>query len=187
VLPPSFTPVTPTLPVTPTIPPTNTTAPGTPTNTLFPSITPSQPAAAPGTATGLPASLTPIAIGDTPSPFPFSLREPVSLTSNFANSAGCLWQGVGGQVFDVNNQPLTGVRVHVFGPGIDTYAVSGSNTLYGQSGYEVSVANTTSLTAYIVELQSPTGTVISDQVQINFTATCQQNLALVNFKQTRPF
>ncbi|MFN8531785.1 MAG: hypothetical protein U0670_24530, partial [Anaerolineae bacterium] len=161
--------------------------PGAPTSTLFPSVTPSLPPADTATATVPQPTLTPLALGDTPSPFPFALREPAALTQNFANAAGCLWQGVGGQVFDVNNLPLTGIRVHVFGPGIDTYVVSGSNTLYGQSGYEIPVGTATSLSAFIVELQSPTGTVISDQVQVNFPNNCSQNLALVNFKQSRPF
>ncbi|MDX2160387.1 MAG: hypothetical protein SF162_03585 [bacterium] len=187
-LPPSFTPVTPgaaAATATPEL--VFTAAPGQPTNTLFPSITPSLPPAATDTATGVPPTLTPLLQGDTPSPFPFALREPYTLTLNFANATGCLWQGIGGQVFDINNAPLTGVRVHVFGPGVDTFVVSGSNTLYGPSGFEVAVGTGVSLSAYIVELQSPTGTVISDQVQVNFPARCEQNLALVNFRQTRPF
>jgi len=189
ILPPSFTPVTPTTPTTTPLPatPIDVTPVQLPTNTLFPSITPSGTVAPAIPNTALPPSPTRIESGSTTSPFPFTLREPITLTSNFANGAGCLWQGIGGQVFDTSNDPLTGVSVHVFGPGVDTFVVAGSNTLYGLSGFEVRVGNTTSLATFIVELQTSAGTVISDQVQVSFPATCQQNLALVNFRQTRPF
>ncbi len=189
ILPPSFTPVTPNAPTNTALPstPIEVTPVTLPTNTLFPSITPSGTASPVATLTEAPPSPTPIAGGATLSPFPFTLREPITLTANFANGAGCLWQGIGGQVFDTNNNPLTGVSVHVFGPGVDTFVVAGSNTLYGLSGFEIRVGNTTSLSTYIIELQTSAGTVISDQVQVSFPATCQQNLALVNFRQTRPF
>lgn len=189
VLPPSFTPVT-NAAATATPPPAtplDVTPVQLPTNTLFPSITPSGTAAPAETNTPLPASPTPIGGGATLSPFPFALRESVTLVQNMMNSAGCLWQGIGGQVFDTNNAPLTGISVHVFGPGVDQFVVSGSNTLYGLSGFEVRVGNVTSLSTFIVELQSAAGTVISDQVRIDFPASCQQNLALVNFRQSRPF
>jgi len=190
-LPPSFTPFTPTTPTTTPRPPTVTPLTGTPppaTNTLFPSVTPSLEASqtvTPTTTNEPPTPLPPL--GETPSPFPFTLREPAVLVSNFANSAGCLFQGVGGQVFDVNDAPLLGVRVHVIGPGIDVYTTSGSNTLYGASGFEVPIGTGVTLSSYIVELQSPQGTVISDQVRLDFTARCDQNVGVVNFKQTRPF
>jgi hypothetical protein len=123
-----------------------------------------------------------------PSPFPFDLKDgQVIFTTNFANTAGCAWQGIGGQVFDMNDQPLTQIRVHVFGSGVDTYAVSGSNTLYGISGWEIPVSNVVNNNTYLVELQTSQGTIISQQVQVLFVADCSRNLALVNFKQTRPF
>lgn len=123
-----------------------------------------------------------------PSPFPFDLKDgQVIFTSNFANTAGCAWMGIGGQVFDINDQPLTQIRVHVFGSGIDTYAVSGSNTLYGISGWEIAVSNVVTSASYLVELQTSQGTIISPQVPVTFVPECGRNLALVNFKQLRPF
>lgn len=123
-----------------------------------------------------------------PSPYPFDWKDgQVIYTTNFANTAGCAWQGIGGQVFDLNDQPLTQIRVHVFGSGIDTYAVSGSNTLYGISGWEIPVSNTVNGNSYLVELQTAQGTIISQQVAVTFTGDCSRNLALVNFEQTRPF
>lgn len=121
-----------------------------------------------------------------PSPYPFALRDQVIFTTNFANTAGCSWQGIGGQVFDMQGFPLTQVRVHVFGGGVDLYTASGTNTLYGQSGWEVPLSNITNNNTYIVELQTAQGTIISPQIQVTFRNNCAENLALVNFQQTRP-
>lgn len=185
---PTFTPTfTDTL--TP-IPPTATTVPSiTPSATITDTITPTLTPVV--TDTPIP-SITPILITQQateppPSPYPFTLREGVIFTNNFANTAGCLWQGLGGQVVDSSGAELVNIRVHVFGSGIDVYAISGSNTLYGISGWEIPLGNSVNTNAYIVELQSAGGTIISPQVQVTFPADCARNLARVNFQQNRPF
>lgn len=171
-----------------------------PTGTLSPTPIPSQTITAtlPYTATPQP-TVTPrasVTTGftpqapppDAPSPYPFSLRDaqPV-FTANFANTAGCGWQGIGGQIFDLNDQALLGVTVHVYGSGVDTRVTSGSNTIYGVSGWEVPLNTTLTGNSYLVELLSPGGTIISPPITITFTANdCARNLALVNFKQNRP-
>ena len=192
-------PVLPTIAPTDTPRPTDTTVPTStvtpiPSNTIIPSITPSLTL-----TTTLPVTPTvPETPGSgfvaqptqpPPSPFPFTLKDgQVIFSGNFANSAGCAWQGIGGQVFDVNNQPLTNVRAHVFGSGIDTFAQAGSNSLYGPSGWEVPVGTVLSGNTYQVELQTVNGTIISQPVTVVFTANdCQRNLALVNFIASRGF
>ncbi|MDZ4768939.1 MAG: hypothetical protein SGJ24_07410 [Chloroflexota bacterium] len=150
--------------------------------TATPPATATQPAAATVGFTPPPTA------ADIPPPYPFSLREgqPV-FTSNFANTAGCAWQGIGGQVFDLNDSPLLGVTVHVFGSGVDVRVNSGTNTIYGTSGWEVPLNTNLTGNSYRVELLSPGGTTISPQVTVTFTANdCARNLALVNFKQNRP-
>jgi hypothetical protein len=166
--------------ITFTVPPSLTI-----TNTIVPSLTPNVT----DTETLTPTrDFTSQPTEPPPSPFPFDLKDgQVIFTTNFANTAGCAWQGIGGQVFDINDQPLTQIRVHVFGSGIDTYAVSGSNTLYGISGWEIPVGNVVMGNSYLVELQTSQGTIISSQVPVTFVPDCNRNLALVNFKQTRPF
>lgn len=188
----------------PTVPPTITLTPSltpslTPTETPIPSIEPSatitdtlEPTLTPDVTASFTPTATLIAITQqplppTPSPFPFTLRDQIVFTQNFTNTAGCLWQGIGGRVFDSNGSDLQGIRVHVFGNGIDAFAVSGSNTLYGPSGWEIQLANTVSASTFIVELQTPTGTLVSPQIQVTFPADCARNVALVNFVQTRPF
>lgn len=195
-LPPSSTPTDtppPTETLTPTVTPTET-----PTLTVSPTITETPgPTDTPTATPTPPATFTPLAT-DTPSgptatftattsPFPFDLREnEIVFTQNFANQAGCAWQGVGGQVFDLTGAALNGLRVHVFGPNIDRFVDSGSNTQYGAGGWEQPVDNVINTNAYFVELQTAAGTVISPRVQVTFPGDCARNLALVRFIQTRP-
>ncbi len=195
---PSLTPsLTFTVAPTEIIPPTDTPRPEdtlAPSATITASLTITSTLAV--TATQTPSvtptlnSFTPQPTEPPPSPYPFVLRDgQVIYTLNFANTAGCSWQGIGGQIFDLNGQPLLQMRVHVFGAGgVDFYVASGSNTLYGFSGWEVPLNSSLTGNSYIVELQSPQGTIISPQVTVTFEAdNCTRNLALVNFEQTRPF
>lgn len=193
---PSSTPTdteTPTVTFTPTETPTQTltvaptmTITDTPTITFTPSETPTplatftpQPTATP---TGPTETFTP-----TTSPYPFSLRDDnVILTENFANQAGCAWQGFGGQVFGLDGNPLPGMQVHVYGETVDFYVQAGSNTNYGPSGWEQAVDTVINTRTYYVQLLSPQGTIISEPVQVTFPGDCAQNLALINFIQVRP-
>ncbi|GAB4571337.1 MAG: hypothetical protein Kow0077_07770 [Anaerolineae bacterium] len=187
---PSSTPtetvtVTPSLTITPTPGPTDT-----PSITPIPSETPTGTATATFTPSITPTGPTPT-FTFTPSPFPFGLRGSVVFTANFANTAGCAWQGIGGQVFGLGGQGLTGYNIRVTGPGLGDGGVIvavGSNTLYGApSGWEVFVSGQTNNNTYFVELLTANGTVVSPAVQVTFPNNCAQNLALVNFQQTRPF
>ncbi|MBC6937376.1 MAG: hypothetical protein DWB42_16275 [Chloroflexi bacterium] len=107
-------------------------------------------------------------------------------TQNFANSAGCAWQGIGGQVIDINNVALNGLQVHIFGPAIgDRFVTSGSNSLYGAGGWEQPVDNKINGNTYYVELLSAGGTPISPRIEVAFPLDCTKNVALVNFIQIR--
>ncbi len=190
-LPPTFT-FTPTDTLTPTntepptltatVSPTITDTPA-PTETATISPTPSiSPTPLPTeTPTGPTSTLAP-----TQNPYLFELRQgQVILTQNFANTAGCAWQGLGGQVFNTEGTPLDGLKVHIFGTNFDRIVDSGSNSLYGPGGWEVPVDNRISAQSYFVELMSPGGTVVSERIQVVFPSDCARNVALVNFIQTR--
>ncbi|MBA3871708.1 MAG: hypothetical protein ABI970_03515 [Chloroflexota bacterium] len=196
-LPPTFT-FTPTDTLTPTntLPPTDippTIAPtqtitDTPVLTATPTITPT-PAISdtpvPPTPTETPTGPTPT-LAPTLNPYLYELRQgQVIFTQNFANTAACAWEGLGGQVFNTEGTPLNGLKIHVFGTNFDRTVDSGSNSLYGPGGWEVPVDNKISAQTYYVELMSPGGTVVSARIQVTFPSDCARNVALVNFIQTR--
>jgi hypothetical protein len=189
--PPTFT-LTPTDTLTPTQTetpsPTITTSAtitDTPAATDTPSATPTPSISPTPSPTETPTGPTPT-LAPTLSPFLFDLREgQIILTSNFANSAACAWQGIGGQVFDLAGAPMNGLRLHIYGGDIDRRVDSGSNSLYGAAGWEQPVDNKINGNTYYVELESQGGTVISPPVTVSFPSDCTKNLALVNFIQVR--
>jgi hypothetical protein len=190
-LPPTFTSTptntqtpTDTLSPTPTIT-TSATITETPRATDTPSLTPTPSISPSPTPTETPTGPTPT-LAPTVSPFLFDLREgQIIFTTNFANSAGCAWQGIGGQVLDQAGAAFNGLRLHIFGGEIDRRVDSGSNSLYGPGGWEQPIDNKINPNTYYVELESQAGTVISPRITVTFPSDCTKNLALVNFVQVR--
>jgi hypothetical protein len=187
---PSITPLPSATPITPTATLTLTTTPTplpTITITNTPGPTPTSTVTLTATNTDIPTAL-PSPTGPTPSPFPFQLRgNQVQYLANFANTAGCAWQGIGGQVFDVNGNPLDGIQVAVYNQSFNQITQSGTNSFYGAGGWEVTVGTAAAPQQFIVELRSQLGVTISNPVNVSFPGDCGQNVAVVNFDQTRPF
>lgn len=191
-LPPTRTPTqTPTITDTPTN--TTTPQPPTATETLTQTATNTKPPTntRTPTRTRVPTRTKVPTVPVTPTqPPPFTVLPPSpSLTSNFVNpSAACNFMGIGGQVYGLNNEALTGIQISVTSDtGFNQTTISGSNTAMGQSGWLVQVDTKVSPITYTVELKSPQGASLSNKVKVPFPGTCEQNLALINFKQGRPF
>ena len=212
---PSPTPITPTLTFTPSntpLPPTFTPT-FTATNTPEPSDTPTPTITASATITDTPApTLTPsltftpsvsptLTPSHTPtgptqtftptiSPFPFTQREATTFIGNAANTAGCAWQGIGGQVIGLDGLEFVGdLQVRLFDASgqINVVRPIGSNSFYGQvSGFEVSTGrNQIDNGLYFVQLETRLNTVVAPRIEVRFTGDCAANVALVNFIQQR--
>ncbi|MGQ9851684.1 MAG: hypothetical protein ACUVSU_16710 [Aggregatilineaceae bacterium] len=195
---PTSTP-TPTLPPTDTLTPTATNTPTTtPTFTASPTFTLSPTnTLVPPTATFTPTytltpsetpTFTPSPTGPTPTPtsqFAFMLQPgSLILRDNYANAAGCNWQGMAGQVTTDRGEPVIGVQVRVKGPGVELATLTGTVPFYGPSGWEIKVADAPVTGRYEVALWVA-GQQASPTVEIVFPGVCQQNLATLNFIQTR--
>lgn len=185
-LPASFTPTftaTSTIASTVTFTPTFTTSPtvsqtATITTTSLATLTPTE------TLTGVPTLGTP---PPSPSPFLFALQAEPTLTSNL-NASGCAWQGIGGQVLDLNGNAYGNqLSITVVGGGLPSQisATNGTNSLYGAGGYELQLANGINTQTYLVQLVTSFGTPVSDVIQVTFPGTCEGNLALITFQQSR--
>jgi hypothetical protein len=134
------------------------------------------------TPTGATATYTP-----SQSPFLFDLRDPLTYRANFANTAGCNWQGVGGQVLNQNGTPYTGqLQVRAYNSQIDRVVSIGTNSLYGEtSGWEIPLDVNINSQLYFLQLESINGTRLSPVVQLQFNSDCNFNVGIVNFIQTR--
>lgn len=153
----------------------------TATLTLAPTETPSGP-----TPTSLPPT-------ETPTPTPTPTPEPVYVlqqgsplyTANFSHpSEGCGWSGVGGQVFDADGVPLTGLFVIAGDDSGQRWAAqTGLSPAYGPGGYEIQLmaqaANTVQV--FWVQVVDEDGNALSEQITFDTFEDCERNLALINF------
>ncbi|MFT5194506.1 MAG: hypothetical protein ACI9EW_003330 [Cellvibrionaceae bacterium] len=152
------------------IPPTKTPTP-TPTPTNTP--TPRGPTPTPS---------------NTPSAFIFTKTSdsPIYLR-NYANSAGCQWAGIAGEVLDVAGNPVaTGLyRVHIWDGGIDVRLNTSSKRDYGASGWEQFIFDEPITRSFNLQLETVSGTPVSEVYRVQSRDECNENLLYFIFTQNR--
>ncbi len=156
--------------------PTPETATSTPTQTF--------------TATPEPPTATPTV--DIAGGF-FQIQEgsPAVLDASvFHPELACNFMGVAGQAFSLDGPPITGLQVHVTGTldnqSVDKIGLTGAATQYGSGAYyEVQLANQpiASENTLQVTLLNASGSPISDAFAFSTTASCQENLVIINFSE----
>jgi hypothetical protein len=198
---PTFTPTPTTDPLQPTFTPQVTPTRGQPTETptraptLTPSVTPILPSRTPSPTPTNTATATPT---EGPSPTPTFTRSPFPFTKspdspmylrNFANTAGCDWLGIAGEVQDTVGNPVPPgqFRVHVWGSGIDERVNVGGAPAYGPSGWEQFVFDSPVIRSYNLQLETVSGTSVSQVYQVQTRASCNENLLYFIFQQNRDF
>jgi hypothetical protein len=214
---PTSTPITPTFTFTPseTVPPTATltaTHTFTPTNqpataTFTPSQTTTPTATATftntpvptGTATPVPPTTTPTVAtatrqvtqsGPTFTPTqdtPFVLAEGMPQLLKYP-AADCNFQAIAGIILGLDARPLradTGLEVLITSEtGFNAVTPINTDPTYG---FFVKVDQKPNTLAYQVILRTADGTALTNPVTVNFPGTCEQNFALLNTRQTRPY
>jgi len=200
VIPPTI--VLPTSTITPTITETQL-----PTKTPLPSVTPlpsetPQPTVTPFSLDTLsPAALkteqamiTPSATNGPMGPYSYIVQpgNPVAISSSIMRpESDCKWMGVAGQVIDLDDAPVLGLRVQLYGSlHGDVKAItslSGTVNRYGPAGYEITINDfpTDSYHTLWLQLYTQAGGAISEKVYLDTSASCDKNLIIVNFKQAK--
>jgi hypothetical protein len=195
----------PTLPARAQLPsatPTNVVIPLPPTWTATSSPVPI-PSDTPTPTWTLPPTPTPITLTPTP-PFtpmpppggyPYAVRQgfPKAIENIYHPELGCDWMGVGGQVVDLSDAPVTGLIVRLGGslPGVkieeNTISLTGLALNYGRSGYEFKLADRpiASRNSLWIQLLNQAGAPISERAYFDTYESCTQNLILIDFKQVR--
>ena len=171
---------------TATIVPTSTSTqplPPSATSTLTPTLEPTATATATSTHTPTP----------TEKPMPFILMGAVQALPNtlLHPQYSCeAYLFIGGQVWDLQNSPVKNVNVRLTGDYggemVDEDVLTGSVTVYGESGYGFALPNKlVDGDLLYLQLLDPNGEPLSSPVELLITSSCQENLILVNFKQVR--
>ena len=176
-LPPTWTP-------TSTIPPTLTYTP-LPSDTPVPTDT---PMASP-TRTETPTATLP----EGGYLYELQAGSPVAIANIYYPELGCNWMGVGGQVVDMSNAPVTGIIIRLGGElGGHTLPIMTSLTgvapNYGQAGYEFKLADypIASHNTVWIQLLDQAGYPYSEKVYFSTYDDCNKNQIIINFKQARP-
>jgi hypothetical protein len=143
----------------------------------------------------LPQDVTPTAYAtDNNSKYPFASKGNPAAFANttYHPNSDCKWQGIAGQVWDIQGRPLIGYRVHLQGyyngKSVDLTTLSGgAQAWYGESGFEFVLGNTPidSTGKLTIQLEDQSYMAISNQVTLNTYSDCTKNLVLVNFQQVR--
>jgi hypothetical protein len=103
----------------------------------------------------------------------------------------CDWLIIAGQVWDLQDAPVKGLTLHLFGElagfTINSFALTGSAPNYGESGYEFALENLRAISkgSIFIQLVDANGVPLSHPYSIETFEECQKNLILVNFKQVR--
>ncbi len=167
------------------------TATNTRRPTAEPTITPTFP---PPTFTPTPTDTPTATPTPGPSPTATNTRSAYQFTraaispqyiQNFANSAGCNWLGIAGNVYDTEGNPVAAgsYRVHVWGSGIDERPPAGGAPAYGPSGWEQFLFDAPTIRDYNVQLETAAGTAVSEVYPVQSRASCNSNLILFDFVQ----
>jgi hypothetical protein len=170
--------------------------------TWTPTISPiPNPTDTPQPTSTLPPTPTPVSLSSTPtetetklpSSYAFIVREgsPKAIPNIYHPELGCLWMGVGGQVLDINNAPVTGLIISLGGelPGVKIpehfITLTGVAINYGRSGYEFKLADKpiASRKSLWLQLLNQSGGPLSDKVYFDTYDNCEKNLIIIDFKQ----
>lgn len=180
----------------PTVParlgtPTATSTPAQPLPTAWtptPSRTPPPTETPEPTATDTPEpTFTPTTV---PPPFALQPGNPVRIP-NIANDRGCDWMGVGGQIFNLENQPIAELGIHLegelAGEQISLDAISGSAPDIGPSGYVFDLADEPIVSegSLWIQLNDRAGAALSEQIFFNTSDNCNENFVMINWRQVR--
>ena len=118
--------------------------------------------------------------------FPYTkTNDSPAYLPNFANSNGCAWFGIAGQVFDLERKGVLGLIVRVTGPNsFQANAITGSVPRYGASGWEITLGTTpVDSNDYRIQLRNGAGQPLSDLIVVPTFAECNRNHIIFNFEQ----
>jgi hypothetical protein len=119
------------------------------------------------------------------SPFPF-VAQNVEYQRN-TNDQGCQWLSIAGNVTGLSGEPLSDLAVEVVGEDFEAIVFTGSAAVFGLSGFEVTVGFTPRRADFSVRLLGPTGIPISDFIFVTTGDTCDRNVVVVAFLQSRAY
>ncbi len=117
------------------------------------------------------------------------IGSPGAMDANLIyENAGCTWAGVGGRITDSRGDPIIGIRIQIGGFEKDEIreGLSGQFPVYGESGYEITIARPVQTFAnpLWIQLLNDHAVPISEKIYFKPSGNCEKSLILMNFKRT---
>lgn len=103
--------------------------------------------------------------------------------------AGCSWLGVGGQIFDTEGAPVSGILVEAGGAvgelDISGLTLSGMAPDYGEGGFELRLNNAplNSQDEIWIQLLDQANLPLTEKIYFETFDSCDSNLVRMNFIQ----
>ncbi|MBI3161171.1 MAG: hypothetical protein HYZ23_01610 [Chloroflexi bacterium] len=141
-----------------------------------------------------PTLLSLVTPSDTPTPTktpkaPFTATITQIASTIIHPESGCNWQGIGGTVVDANNADMLRITIRLVGTydgrSKNELTVSSIAPAYGKSGFEFFLGTTpiNSKGNLTLQLLDQAGLPLSDEIEIDLSKDCSENLVLVRFKK----
>ncbi len=117
---------------------------------------------------------------------------PMNVTGFSHADLGCKWMGIGGQVFNIQSEPVLFLVVEaggvLNGNPVSALALTGSATAWGPGGFEIKLSDqpVESKGTVWVQFYDLGGTPVSDKVYLTTYRDCDKNAILVNMIQPQP-
>lgn len=124
----------------------------------------------------------------TESPFAFEkLGEALYIPNG--NGRGCEWSSIAGTAVDLNGEPINGLGVRFTNQITqeENTVFTGSSATFGEGGFEFIISTAPVVNGYTVQLLSPAGAQLSDTHTVVSSDKCDQNVAIINFEQRKPY
>ncbi len=132
------------------------------------------------------ATFTPLAVEANVTPqvtFSFKLAHEQPVYAPNANEKGCNWSSIAGTVTDSQGGALDGYRIRVTGNTLNETVFSGAALTFGAGGFELFLNGTPQKQTYTVQLLDPQSKPLSPAYSIATKASCDQNVAVLQFIQ----
>jgi hypothetical protein len=125
-------------------------------------------------------------------PYQVQLGSPRMIRAFSHADQGCSWFGIGGQVIDESGTGIPDLGLlltgRLDGQEIELASLTQAESFYGPGGFEIYLSNTapTGSQDLAFQLFNMESQPLSDRVPVSFSAQCDQNLVLVNFRAGSP-
>ncbi|MGF1507231.1 MAG: hypothetical protein ACFB51_19200 [Anaerolineae bacterium] len=109
--------------------------------------------------------------------------DSIDYDENPADNGGCDAALIAGTLLDADGDGVVGLIIRVTGTGFEETTTTGTATAYGDSGWDVEVDDEPTNETFSVQVEEEDGTPVSEVVEVEMINDCQENRAILVFRE----